>query len=513
MLHLRLICSVMIAICATGGIAVANSPAYQLWSASSMSKILPDQTKPKDASDEITLYAAKGERESAQSIITTGSEPLKNVQVSLGSLSGPGGALTQIELCKVAYVELPNLKKIAPDPLPPATLFDVAANTNQPIWITITVPRNAEPGEYCGYLLVKPANAAEKRMPIRLKVWNFALPDGPSHVTAFGLNQPWIAQQHGVDNNSVAAKRLFAKYYDFLIDRWVSPYSLPVDVTSKQASRYIENPKVTSFTIPYNDDVEQMRKSVESLRSRGLLDKGYFYPIDEPFSEEAYKRLYEVCDKIHSIDPKLRIVIPYFRDPDFETGGKTIHELADGKLNIWCPNIDYFNSNKERLYAKLALGEEFWWYVCCGPGAPFPNYFLNMDGISHRVLPLMGWAYKCQGLLYWSTTWWSDSGQGSTDPWTDMATVKDINKDLYGDGSLLYPGKKVGVDGPVSSIRLELLREGLEDHEYLVLLEKKLGRSAVEKLVSKLITAPNDFNRDVKEWEKVRIQIGEELNK
>ena len=34
-----------------------------------------------------------------------------------------------------------------------------------------------------------------------------------------------------------------------------------------------------------------------------------------------------------------------------------------------------------------------------------------------------------------------------------------------GGGFLAYPGKPVGVDGPVSTIRLEQVREGLEDFE------------------------------------------------
>jgi len=488
---------------------MAKTSAYQLWSVGSLTKILPDQAKPKDARSEIVLYAARGERESVQVVVTAGSQPLDDVRVSLSELTGPGGTLKQIELCRVAYIDMPNLKKIAPDPLPPATPFDVPAGANQPVWITVTIPRNAQPGKYSGEITVKPLGAPETRLPVTLTVWNFTLPAGPSSKTAFGLAGNWIAAQHGVKDNSPAAKRLYARYYDLLIDRWVSPYSIPVPVTSDRASRYINDPRVTSYTIPYSDDVSTMRATVESLRKRNLLSKGYFYPIDEPVNADAYKRLKEVCDKIHSVDPKLRIVIPYFRDPDYDTGGKTIHELADGFVNIWCPNIQYFNGNKERLYAKLKKGEEFWWYVCCGPGEPYPNYFLSMDGPSHRVLPWIAWKYRCQGLLYWCTTWWA----GTADPWEDMATVKDINKDLYGDGSLLYPGKKVGVDGPVSSIRLELLREGLEDYEYIVLLEKKLGRAGAEAFVSKLVTSPDKFSHDVSKWASVRQAIGDELSR
>jgi len=492
---------------------MAKTPSYQVWSVDSLTKILPNQEKPKGAGREIVLYAARGERESAQVVVTAGGESLEDVRVSLEGLAGPGGAIKQTELCRVAYIDLPNLKKIAPDPLPPVTPFDVPAGKNQPVWITVSIPRGAEPGQYCGEFVVKPANAPTKRMPVKLYVWDFTLPAGPSHKTAFGISGNWIAAQHGVAEGSPAARRLYAKYYDFLIDRWVSPYSLPVPVTSEEAARYISDPRCTSFTIPYSDNVDEMRAFVDSLRKRGLLDKGYFYPIDEPVNADAYKRLVEVCTKIHSIDPKLRIVIPYYCDPDYDTGGKTIHELADGHVNIWCPNIQYFNGHKDRLYAKLAKGEEFWWYVCCGPGAPYPNYFLDMDGPSHRVLPWIAWKYRCQGLLYWNTTWWCGGADGTSDPWTDMATVKNINKDLYGDGSLLYPGKKVGVDGPVSSIRLELLREGLEDYEYIVLLEKKLGRAEAEKFVAKLVTAPDNFVRDVSAWADVRKTIGDELSK
>ncbi|HNW07956.1 MAG: DUF4091 domain-containing protein [Verrucomicrobia bacterium] len=493
--------------------ALARKPSYQLWAVSPLTKVLQDQARPTNAWDRIALYAAKGESEAGQVVISAGSEPLKDVRVSLEPLTGPGGAITQIELSKVVYINLPNLKKIVPDALPPATPFEVAAHSNQPIWITLIIPRDTRPGVYSGKLVVKPANAAKQRIPIRLKVWNFTLPETPSHKTAFGISRNLLPRQHGVLKGSEAAEQLYARYYNFLLDRWISAYWLPPAVTAPEAERYIRDPRVTGFLIPYNDDVEEMRKSVQSLRRRGLLDKAYFYPVDEPYTEPHYKRLVEVCTKIHSIDPKLRITIPYYRDPSFDTGGKTLHELADGLINIWCPNIWYFNENKERLFAKLAKGEEFWWYVCCDPAPPYPNYFLNLDGPSHRVLPWMGWKYRCQGLLYWNTTWWDEGKNGTEDPWTDMATVKGINKNMYGDGSLLYPGKKVGVDGPVSSIRLELLREGLQDYEYLVKLEQKIGRAATEKFVSQLVTNPMDFNHNVDDWVRVRVAIGEELGK
>ena len=368
---------------------MANTQCYQIWPTNSLIKVLQDQTKPKSADSEIILSAAKGERESAQVVIRAGEEALKGVNVTVDDLTGPGGTIpgSNIEVRRVVYINLTTLKKTVPDPLPPVKTFDVAAGKDQPVWITISTPRNAEAGLYSGEVVIRPAGAPESRIPITLKVWNFSLPLGPSLKTAFGMDPKWIAAQHGVAENSVASRRLTARYYNLLIDHWISPYSLPVPVTSPQAAEYINDPRVTSFTIPYSDNVDEIRAKVESLRQRNLLAKAYFYPTDEPVTADGYNTVYKDCKNIREAYPKARIVVPYYRDPDFDTGGKTIHELADGLINIWCPNLEYFNNHKEKLQAKLDKGEEFWWYVCCGPSEQYPNLIMKMHGPSHRVLP------------------------------------------------------------------------------------------------------------------------------
>ena len=46
-----------------------------------------------------------------------------------------------------------------------------------------------------------------------------------------------------------------------------------------------------------------------------------------------------------------------------------------------------------------------------------------------------------------------------------------------GDGFLLYPGRPIGHDGIVSSIRFEQAREGIEDYEYLYLLRQRIEQA------------------------------------
>jgi hypothetical protein len=85
-----------------------------------------------------------------------------------------------------------------------------------------------------------------------------------------------------------------------------------------------------------------------------------------------------------------------------------------------------------------------------------------------------------------------------------------IGTGYYGDGSLLYPGKKVGIDG---SVRLEALRDGLEDFDYLTLAEQKLGAAATRKFVARIARSLTDFEQSPAQLEQVRRKLGDALEK
>ena len=92
-----------------------------------------------------------------------------------------------------------------------------------------------------------------------------------------------------------------------------------------------------------------------------------------------------------------------------------------------------------------------------------------------------------------------------------LVTVKDINPKVYGDGSLMYPGSKIGFNIPVSSQRLECIRNGLEDFEYLACLERACGREAADKMVAKLVTDMSDYSLDPGALCDVRAEIARML--
>jgi Domain of unknown function (DUF4091) len=85
-------------------------------------------------------------------------------------------------------------------------------------------------------------------------------------------------------------------------------------------------------------------------------------------------------------------------------------------------------------------------------------------------------------LLYWSTVYW---GSPERDVWTDPGFRNRYN----GEGFLFYPGTEAGIAGPVTSLRLKALREGMEDFAYFVLLAKLGDSTYLDQAVSKIGTS------------------------
>ncbi len=490
------------------GSARPSGSGVAVWTAHSAEKVFKDAAPVTSRPAVLELRAGRGEVEAGQIVIRS-KEATRLDSASVSKLAAADGKPFEgaVELLQVVYVRWPKATKDYPDALPPLkTPLELKADECQPIWVSISVPAGTAPGEYRGEVSLKLAGQAAFGVPVKLTVWPLAVPRRPSMRTAFGLTDNSIAEQHQVKPGSPEHKALLAKYWEFLVVRRISPYSIPVDVFDPQVARYLGDERLSSFVIPYSEDEAQLRKTVEHLRAGGWLDKGYFYVVDEPVKKEQYERLWAVCRKIQRVDPKLKIVSPYFRDPDY-LEGVTAQDMLAGYVNIWCPNSHYFRPGS--LAVRQRIGEEAWWYVCCGPGEPYANLFVQMGGMSHRMLMWQQRLYDVQGLLYWSTTYWNAAS--TKDPWADIATIKDINPEIGGDGSLMYPGRQVGVDGPVSSIRLEVLRDGLEDYEYLAAYEAAVGREKTRELIGRVVTSMSDFARDPAAIEPLREQMAATL--
>lgn len=450
----------------------ARIPDYLVWWEVATRKVGRDIPATVPHEGPAIIKAARNEYEPFQVVISARNKELSHVRVEVSDLVGPDGkgiSAENIELTLPYYLKITTPSHVAfspgyyPDPLPPVREpFDVPLDMSQPVWVTVYIPEDAPPGEYSGTVRISPANADPQEIPVRLTVWDFTLPVESHQGSAFAIWGDQVAEAHGVSMASLEYFELYEKYYWFLTERRLSPTDLPWLVTSPKAERVLSDPRIVSFRIPHRwgslDDPE-FGDTVAYLREKGWLSKGYVYCYDEP-SEEQYPYCRQLADKVHEAG----------RDVKFLLTEQPEEELF-GCVDIWCPNLAAFDPVKAAERQKE--GEEVWWYTCVGPNYPYPTYFIDDEAISPRMLSWLQAKYNVQGTLYWSTTIFKkyDSRLGAYVP-------RDILKDpmafpgANGDGYLLYPGVLFGIDGPVSSVRLELIREGNEDFEYFWLLKQ-----------------------------------------
>jgi hypothetical protein len=100
----------------------------------------------------------------------------------------------------------------------------------------------------------------------------------------------------------------------------------------------------------------------------------------------------------------------------------------------------------------------------------------------------------------------------NNDPWENIR--------LYGgngDGTLFYPGRPDRIGGrtdiPIESIRLKLIREGMEDYEYLALLARLDGRQAADQYADRIVQKPYLWESRPEAFLKVRQELGEALDR
>lgn len=473
-----------------------------------------------------TLYLAKNEAEYCQIALQTRLDR-SGAKVILTEFTNENGESLETVFCDEYYIKTTGETVFGsyPDALIPLSVGSendlvMLKMHNYPLFIGVKTTKDTAPGDYTATLTLYCNDNKEDKyerldLTVTAHVWDFTLPDTPSMDTAMGLGKGDIAKAHRVDVNSAAADELYKSYYEFLLQHKISAYNLPVDILSKEADAYMSDPRCTSFTVPYANDktirayAKKLKKNPEWAR------KAYFYPIDEPSDEEAYERYNSICSRLASLYPEYNMVTPFYTNK-IEMNGETKNgiDLQDGKSSIVCPISTLFDEKgfARRAHERQAKGDKLWWYVCCGPSptTDYCNLFTQQDGIKHRIL---FWQQKQQnvtGLLYWSTTYWSDVGG---DPWTSAWTTPWTGPDTFGDGSLLYDGYHLGINGPVSSLRLEAVANGVEDYEYLTMAQQLLGEKYMQKVISSVAKDLTHYTLSDAHFAKVRIQLGNELEK
>lgn len=565
---------ILFAVQANSRPAAGDVSPFRWWIVDSFAKIKPLDPVPGTPLKSATLQAGRNEFEAFQIVLRADDKDVSDIDVEFTDLRGSQGVEVARNNLAVYFEQFLNITQpsmiggtagLWPDPLIPridhyaherrnAFPFTLQRGRNQPLWVEIFVPESAPPGQYAGWARIFRGGRVAVTIPIRITVWAFALPSTATLKSSFGLNGINVLKQHRGrytnDDDLYSLTRAYAKAAlqhrvsihggsmappkfrmegDRTLVDWhtydaeVGPF---LDGSAVPADEPLHGAKATSVELRTPSSfprTEQMASylaaSVRHFQEMGWYDRLFLYLWDEP-SAADYTKVLERGRAILLACPGIRnlVTLPFT-------------SKLENVVAIWTPLVNCLERkpgfddfcveapSMESYLREAKRGKSLWFYQSCAshgcniPGgkyfAGWPSYIIDTSGAANRVMQWVAWKYKIEGELYFSM---NEAYGHDMDPWADIRLFGG-----NGDGTLFYPGLPVRIGGttdiPIESIRLKLIREGMEDYEYLVLLEKLGGRRVADEFTDRIVTKPYLWESQPAAFLRVRQEMGEALDR
>jgi hypothetical protein len=481
--------------------------AADVWVAGSTEKIRPD-ARPRPAT-QASLRAARNEFEAFQ-IVVTGRATRVSVEAS--SLKSGAGEIADVKVYREDLIDLWQPSALDggtgrwPDALVPdvddvvgekrnAFPFDVWDGESRAIWVEYRVPPDAGSAVYHGGVKVTTAEG-EAVIPVELAVWDFALPSTSSLKTHFGLAYGTLSSSHGLWGDADAALR--ARYAQLGLDHRISLSGVADDGQHTDLGHFdrfygplvdgsapTRLPGARLTTVKFVGDtwsVDAQRAWAQHARAGGWMDRLFQYTCDEPPLTCAWGDISGKAAAAHAADPELKTLVT-----------TTIQEAdangVTGDIDVLVPAVNFMDDrdgqpragDQRHAYDGFLSGarKELWLYQSCmshgcggtvNMGSPseydaystgWPSYMIDASAVRNRAMEWLSFVEQASGELYWESAF-----AFPHDPWSNQWDFSG-----NGDGTLFYPGtpSRIGgtTDVPVASIRLKMIREGMEDYEYL----------------------------------------------
>ncbi|MEX2681247.1 MAG: DUF4091 domain-containing protein [Candidatus Sigynarchaeota archaeon] len=204
------------------------------------------------------------------------------------------------------------------------------------------------------------------------------------------------------------------------------------------------------------------------------LEHAYYFIQDEP-APEMYPGIIRVAQLIHAHAPGLKVMETMNQDfdtyPDAFLADVDIYCFhihrwepsatlpEDGFADGWPARIKTYLDTKYNATGNATRGKELWVYHTHNH-FPTTDTDIYMQGILQRNSFWLHWTYGVPGWLYWTFNWGLDGDIGG------------YGYAYFGEGTLVGWGEN---GNPVGSLRLERVRDGIEDYEYFWLLNSTLA--------------------------------------
>jgi uncharacterized protein (TIGR03382 family) len=454
-----------------------------------------EKLRPTDAPRSLaaaTLSAARNEFEAFQIVVEGAAD---QVSATAEPFTGPA-TLPAPRLFREALIDLASPSSLDgatgrfPDALVPdvdevvgekrnAFPFSVPPGENRVLWVELHVPPDAPAGVYQGGVTVH-ASTGDVRVPVTLTVWDFALPSTSSLRSHFGLYYGDLIAAHGVSGDALSALR--ARYGQLALDHRITLGS--VDDGNRDLGHYAQfygplmdgtaptqlgGARMTSAIYTGSGTQADYAAWASFFRSRGWFDRLIAYTCDEPPATCAWSDIPARNATAKAGDPGIKTLVTTSLE------GATAQGVLSA-IDIIVPNVDALYAHAGATYARYPSFvattslKELWQYQSCDShgcgwldpaGVGWPSYMIDAGSVRARAEEWLSFQAGATGELYWETTW-----AYSGDAWSNQNAFNG-----NGDGTLFYPGTKARIGGssdiPLASIRLKMIREGMEDFEYL----------------------------------------------
>lgn len=516
-----------------------------------------------------TTAVAKGETASFQWVFRS-SKQVENLKIEAGELTNGRNHIPVSLKAFVGYVKdasgchscgtdrLPTKKYynpasgLFPDPLLEKESMNVSAMSNQPLWVSYTVPRDAEAGIYSTEITLSGKVDGRKfriKKHVSAKVYDVVLPEQTLWVTNW-YSPEYLPRM----NNNQPVEPFSARYWELLkllantmrdhgqntyIIRSRPEFNLADNSLPEMIKTKFDNGKYSFDFTHFDETVEFLMregglKRIEGshlgskisgwmsdigiivpgvgmrpvdndtvknylsqfipalyshLKSKGW-DKIYMQHIaDEPCLAPSYNK---VAKLIHTLAPEMKIIEATIMGDELGVN-----------VDIHVPVIYAYEQHETFYKAHREAGNEVWFYISCDdPEGKYANRFYERELLQSRILHWFNYRYGITGYLHWGLNHWKTL-DGTSDLYIDKETTSPS-----GDICIVYPD----YDKVYSSIRFEAQRDGIADYELLRLLEQKAPAKA-EELARKIVRNYDNYNTDIATFRALRIRLLEELSK
>ena len=518
----------------------------QVYGESLMVKVRPDT--PPHAATPVALLGARNEALSFQVVVHGGDHGAAEVTARFEALEGPARIGSgQLTLYRQDFLDIsapsdgtgapgrwpdaliPAVDEVAGEPRD-AFPFDVPANEARALWVDVLVPEDAPPGRYQGTVEVRARGGFTASVPVALTVVDITLPSTPSYPTAFGLQADRVCEAHtrrADCGGDTVRMDLLVRYARLALDhrftlsnvmvlqpeadqweRFDAAYAPLLDGT---APTRLRGARMTSVRYLGPLEEQSLASFVAHFSARGWLHRAYDYTGDEPPLFSTFDEVRARASMLERTAPELlRMVtttLPMARDNGVDGLISRMSVLIQRMTPVEEAEAVTSRADYDAFLARP--GTSLWLYQSCSShgcvgdlpaGQHWPSYMVDHPANLNRAMPWTVFLLRAMGETYY------DTAARLPSAWTDQRFYGG-----NGDGTLFYPGTPGRIGGqshvPLPSIRLKLLRAGVQDHEWLMLVARAGDPAFAEQVARELIPAPHQVALAPEAFEHARARL------